>query len=140
MVAKIKVLAVGKTKEGWLESAIGEYVTRLKKEITLEQVVVKDDAQLLKLVAKERQVIALDPAGSSYSSEEFSNLLSQKIEKGGARLAFVIGGAEGLPLELKKGALVSLSPLTMTHQIVRLVLVEQIYRAIQIQKGTPYHK
>lgn len=138
---KLKILSVGKTKETWLEEALAEYMKRLKPYMTIETIWAKDDAQLTELVKKETTVIALDPSGRLLTSEQFTSFLAQSWEKGGSRVAFVIGGAEGLPLEVKEHyPLISLSPLTFTHQITRLVLIEQVYRAMEIQKGSRYHK
>ena len=101
----------------------------------------KNDAQLLDWVEKEVNVVALDPVGKQFTSEAFSAFLANCWEEGGARLSIVIGGAEGLPPSLKQRAkLVSLSSLTFTHQMTRLILLEQIYRALEIQKGSHYHK
>ncbi|MBA3722165.1 MAG: 23S rRNA (pseudouridine(1915)-N(3))-methyltransferase RlmH [Parachlamydiaceae bacterium] len=138
---KLKILSIGKTKETWLEDALSEYVKRLKPNLIIEWVWVKDNAQLIEYADKEPLVICLDPAGQMYTSEQFASFLEQQWEKGGSRLTFVIGGAEGLPQQLKSNyALISLSPLTFTHQITRLVLIEQVYRTIEIKKGTQYHK
>ena len=104
----------------------------------------KDDQQLLTLVQKEPCIVCLDPQGKTFGSEEFSDFFDSQCIKGGSRLAFVTGGAAGLPLELKSSSisspLFSLSRLTFTHQITRLVLIEQIYRALEIKRGSPYHK
>lgn len=138
---KIKILTIGKTKETWLETALAEYYKRLKTTAQIEFILAKEDHHLLSLVEKEPLVIGLDAGGILMKSEAFSTYLMEKLEQGGARLTFVIGGAEGLPQVLKtKCPLVSLSSLTFTHQIVRLVLVEQIYRAFEINKNSPYHK
>jgi 23S rRNA (pseudouridine1915-N3)-methyltransferase len=137
---KIKILSIGKTKESWLEEAMDEYIKRLKAQISFDFVWAKDNAQLIELAHKEATVIALDPQGSLFSSEEFSSFITHKLIQGGSRLTCIIGGAEGLPLELKQLPLISLSPLTFTHQLTRLVLIEQIYRAFEIQKGSRYHK
>lgn len=137
---KIKILSVGKTKEVWLESAVEEYLKRLKAVATIEFVWTKNDEQLLQLVEKEPLVICLDPNGSLMTSPQFAEFLFDQLQKGGSRLALVIGGAEGLPPPLKKHSLISLSPLTLTHQVTRLVLLEQIYRAFEIAKGSKYHK
>ena len=86
-------------------------------------------------------MICLDPAGLLLTSEQFADFFDRSWQKGGSRLAIVIGGAEGLPPELRsKYPLVSLSPLTFTHQITRLILVEQLYRSIEIKKNSRYHK
>jgi 23S rRNA (pseudouridine1915-N3)-methyltransferase len=138
---KLKILSVGKTKESWLEEALKEYLKRLQSAVQIEFIWAKDDLHLVELAKKEPFCFSLDPAGRLFTSEEFSVFLDQCWEKGGSRLAIVIGGAEGLPPELKANTpLVSLSPLTFTHQMARLLLVEQIYRACEIKKGSRYHK
>lgn len=138
---KLKIFSVGKTKEKWLDEAFNEYVKRLKPSVSIECAWAKENAQLVEWAQKEDSYLCLDPAGRLFTSEEWAHFLTQQWEKGGARLTLIIGGAEGLPPELKqKGILISLSPLTFTHQITRLVLIEQIYRTIEIQKGSHYHK
>lgn len=138
---KIKIFSVGKTKESWLEEAFNEYLMRLKPTLQIECLWVKDTPQLIEWALKESTLICLDPEGKLFTSEKFSSFLFHELEKGGSRLSLVIGGAEGLPEELKqRGTLISLSPLTFTHQITRLVLIEQIYRACEIKKGSKYHK
>jgi 23S rRNA (pseudouridine1915-N3)-methyltransferase len=137
---KLKILSVGKTKEEWLELALDEYKKRLKPSLSLEFAWAKDDAQLMSLAAKEAYKIALDPKGQLMTSEGFSLFLLKQFELSGSRLTIIIGGAEGLPPEMKQLPLISLSPLTLTHQMTRLLMVEQIYRALEIAKGTKYHK
>ncbi len=137
---KLKIFSIGKTKEKWLDEAFNEYVKRLKSFVQVECVWAKDNPQLLEWTQKESSYLCLDPSGRLLTSEEFAQFLIQQWEKGGSRLTLVIGGAEGLPPELKQGPLLSLSPLTFTHQMTRLVLIEQIYRTIEIQKGSHYHK
>lgn len=136
-----RILSIGKTKEEWLESAIAEYLKRLQATATLTFVWAKNDGQLLALIEKEKSIICLDAEGQGMNSQLFSSFLIKQLETHGASLTFVIGGPEGLPATLKKGyPLISLSPMTFTHQMVRLILVEQIYRAIEIDKGSHYHK
>lgn len=138
---RIKILSIGKTKERWLEEAIGEYLKRLTGVVSIEFILAKDNEQLISLVAKERGIICLDPEGKMVGSEEFSQLFYKQLEEYGARLTFVIGGAEGLPQALREGYFkLSLSRLTFTHQISRLLLVEQLYRAVEIAKGSNYQK
>lgn len=137
---KLKIISVGKTKEEWLETAIQEYVKRLSKTLKLEFAFVKDDDQLVQAVSKEPLVICLDPDGVQLTSEQFSSWMTDRFQEGGSRLAFAIGGPFGLPSALKHLRKLSLSPLTLTHQIVRLVLVEQVYRALEIARGSSYHK
>jgi 23S rRNA (pseudouridine1915-N3)-methyltransferase len=138
---KLKILSVGKTKEKWLEEAFQEYKKRLQPYLQIEICWAKDSEQLSEWCEKEPRLIALDPQGMLQTSEEFSAYLYHQWEKFGARLAIVIGGAEGLPKEIKNSyPLISLSKLTFTHQLTRLVLIEQVYRAIEINRGSPYHK
>lgn len=138
---KLKLISVGKTKEKWLEEAFQEYVKRLRPFVQIECLWAKDSPQLVEWAQKETFYLCLDPQGRTFTSEEWAQFLLQKWEKEGSRLTLIIGAAEGLPQELKqKGELISLSALTFTHQITRLVLIEQIYRAIEIKKGSHYHK
>lgn len=138
---KIRLLSVGKTKESWLNAAIDEYVKRLKESLIIEFIWAKNDEQLVSLAEKEPFLICLDETGSQMTSEEFAVFLEKNLEKGGSRLAIVIGGAEGLsPVLKQRFPLISLSMLTFTHQLARLILVEQLYRAMEILKGSKYHK
>ncbi len=139
---KIKIYSVGKTKEEWLQSALALYEERLKSSLSFEWILAKNDEQLKQFLEKETNFICLDPLGKQFSSEEFSHFLQKTIQEAHSRLSFVIGGPEGIPAPVKTRAkaLLSLSRLTFTHQIARLVLIEQIYRAFEIQKGSSYHK
>jgi 23S rRNA (pseudouridine1915-N3)-methyltransferase len=138
---KIKILTIGKTKEAWLDEALAEYRKRLKAIAEIEIVLAKDDAALVRAAKQEVTVVCLDVNGKMMDSVAFSQFLMKTLDEGGARLTIVIGGAEGLPGELREGyPLVSLSQMTFTHQCVRLILVEQIYRAFEIAKGSGYHK
>lgn len=139
---KIKVYSVGKTKEDWLQKAIEEYAGRLKSSLQFEWILAKNDEQLHQFLEKESSFICLDPQGKQLTSEEFSEDLIRWLQDCGSRLSFVIGGAEGIPAAIKTKArgMISLSRMTFTHQIARLILVEQIYRALEIDKGTAYHK
>lgn len=138
---KLKILSVGKTKEEWLESALSEYIKRLRPILSIEFQLVKTDEELLLATEKEPIIICLDPKGQKMDSETFAHYIQNKFVEGGSKLAIVIGGPEGLPLKLKKHKnLISFSDLTLTHQIIRLLLIEQIYRAFEILKGSKYHK
>lgn len=131
---KIKIITPGKMKERWLEEALAEYEKRLTGSIFIEWV--------LKEVKPDSPYICLHPEGESFTSLEFSKFLYKEWEKQGSRLTIIIGGPTGLSSQILKGAshLISLSNLTFTHQHTRLILLEQIYRATQIEKGTDYHK
>lgn len=135
---KVKIIAVGRTKEAWLDMGIAEYEKRLQGRLEIDWLIAKDDASLIALARKEPLLIALDTQGELLTSEEFS----EKWMRFGTRTAFVIGGPDGLPADIFKEARFrwSLSPLTFTNQMIRLILVEQLYRALEISSGTPYHK
>ena len=141
-MVKLKIFSIGRTKEPWLKQAIEEYSSRLQPILSIHWHLAKNESQLLQLISKESAYIALDPAGKTFTSEDFSTWLIRTVEAQHSRLSFVIGGAEGLPKEVSKKALetISLSKLTFTHQLTRLILLEQIYRAFEIDKGTQYHK
>ncbi len=140
-MAKIKIISQGKTKEPWLESALDEYVKRLKLWATCEFAWAKNEEQLMSFVEKESDVIGLDSRGEQMTSKNFSVFLEKKLIEGGSKMAFVIGGPDGLPAAFKaKVPLLSFSKMTFTHQMVRLILVEQVYRAFTILNGLPYHK
>lgn len=131
---KIKIISPGKFKEPWLKEALAEYEKRLKGTVSIEWV--------LKETIPEAPYLCLDPNGKTLTSPAFSKFLYQEWEACGSRLTFVIGGPEGLSPSILSGArhALSFSSLTFTHQAIRLLLLEQIYRATQIEKGTAYHK
>ncbi len=139
---RIKVYSIGKTKEDWLQRAIEEYAERLQSSLHFEWILAKNDAQLHQFLEKENNFICLDLQGKQLTSEEFSRNLIKWLQDCGSRLSFVIGGAEGISAAIKSRTrgMISLSKMTFTHQIARLILVEQIYRALEIDKGTAYHK
>jgi 23S rRNA (pseudouridine1915-N3)-methyltransferase len=139
---KVKIFSIGKTKESWLSDAISEYEKRLKAIMPIEWIFAKNNEQLSALLEKESHFIALVPSSKEVSSEQFASTVYHWLERFGSRLNFVIGGAEGIPQDLAAKAFqtLSLSKLTFTHQIARLILVEQLYRASEIQKGSEYHK
>lgn len=137
---KVKVLTIGRCKEPWLAEALAEYEKRLQGKLQIEWTIAKNNAQLIDWSKAEPFLIALDPKGDLLDSEKFSQKLQNLLREKGSRLQFVIGGAEGIPAEIKCQWEWSLSPLTFTHQIVRLILVEQLYRALEIEKGSGYHK
>ena len=138
---RIKLLTVGKTHEPWLQDGIQMYVERLSPWVHFELLLLKDLQHLEKEVEKEKHVVLLDADGHVHDSIGFAEWLFKEIERAGSRLSFVIGPAEGLPAHMKKRyPAISLSRLTFTHQLARLVLMEQIFRAFEINKGSAYHK
>lgn len=139
---KIKIITIGKNKEVWLEQALREYEMRLSKFCSIEWILAKNSIQLEAYSTKHSKLIALDPQGNLLNTLESYQWIQRLIIDHDSRLTFVIGGAEGLSSLIKKQAVAlwSLSPLTFTHQLTRLILIEQLYRMIEIQKGTSYHK
>lgn len=139
---KVKVIAPGKSKEPWLKMALKEYEKRFTATLELQWIEPKDNPHLQTLLAQENSYIALDPKGELLDSLALSQKLMRLFELGGSKLIFALGGPEGFPPDcLQKASWKwSLSPLTFTHQIARLILVEQLYRALEIAKGSRYHK
>jgi len=135
---KVKMIAVGQPKEAWLLAALAEYEKRFKGRLSIEWIFAEDDRHLFALCLKEPLLIALDLKGELVNSEAFA----AKWDRLGSRVACAIGGPEGLPREVLEKAnwRWCLSPLTFTNQITRLIAVEQIYRALEIGRGSPYHK
>ncbi len=137
----IRILSVGKTKEEWLKEAVSEYEKRLMKEAKIAWVLPKSERELELLAKEEAGLIALDPKGAEMTSEQFSAFLDERLVMQGAKISFLIGGAEGISQPIReKSFLISLSKMTFTHQMCRLLLIEQIYRAREIAKGSTYHK
>ena len=136
---KIKVISQGKSKEAWLNEALAEYEKRLLRKMEIEWIFLDNPKDLEKRALKEPFLIALDLQGKQFSSKEFSLAL---FSNWGTRPSFVIGGPEGLTPNILHHAkhLFCLSSLTFTHQMVRLILIEQLYRALEIEQGTSYHK
>lgn len=139
MVFKVKIISIGKSKETWLNDALSLYEKRLKGKMEIEWILLDDDKDLEAKALKEPMLIALDIPGKMLTSEQFSHAL---FTEWGLRPTFVIGGATGLSQKIisHAKARISFSSLTFTHQMIRLILVEQLYRAIEIQEGSSYHK
>ncbi len=129
----------GKSKERWVVEALAEYEKRLQHKMQIEWILVNTSCSLKEKALKEPFLIALDIQGKLLSSEELSRSL---FHKWGSRIAFVIGGPNGLCKEILSFAKekVSLSLMTFTHQMVRVILAEQLYRATTIEEGSSYHK
>lgn len=138
---RIKVLFGGKKPQASYLNLLEHYTKCLSPSASLEIVYLKDQKSLIEAASKEKGLICLDANGKLMTSEAFSSELRTHLEGEGARATFVIGPAEGLPKEFKaKHLLWSLSPLTFPHPLALLALVEQVYRAFEIQKGSRYHK
>ena len=158
---KIKIVTVGKLKEKYLKDGIAEYTKRISRFAKLEMIELADEktpdkaselenqkiletegARILSKVGERDFVVVLAIEGKTFSSEDFSKQLERASINGYSTLTFIIGGSLGLAPVVKNRANLSVSfgRLTLPHQLMRLVLVEQIYRAFTIQQGSPYHK
>ncbi len=158
---KITVIAVGKIKEGFYREAVAEYEKRLGRYCKLEIVQVEDErtpdrtgtaldeavmakeaARILRHIKEDAFVAVLDIRGREYDSESFAGQLERLGTQGVSHIQFVIGGSLGLHEEVRKKAdlTVSFSKMTFPHQLMRVILLEQIYRAYRIINGEPYHK
>ena len=157
----ITVITVGKLKERYFREAVEEYSTRLSKYCKLEiievpdekasenlstaqeQMVIQKEGQgILKHVKEDTYVIALAIQGKQLSSEDLADFINDLGIKGRSSLGFVIGGSLGLSEEVLQRAdyQLSFSLMTFPHQLMRVILLEQIYRGFRIIKGEPYHK
>lgn len=130
--------------ENFISDGYDEYAKRLAPTMNVVTHFLKSDAALVEAVKNlgKGKIILLSEEGVEYSSRKFSSFLYDSFEDGGAHVTFVIGGFSGLPNELRKSSfpLISLSKMTFTHQMARLLLIEQIYRATEIKKNSGYHK
>ena len=157
---KIRIVAVGKLKEKYLREGIAEYEKRLApfasvelletreeymaenpSEAQRQQTLAKEGERLLRLVPEKSFLIVLDVKGKLLSSEALAKELASRALQGQSDLTFLIGGAFGLSPAVRDRAdlRISFSPMTFTHQMVRLLLYEQIYRAFKINRGEKYH-
>ena len=157
---KIRIVAVGKLKEKYLREGVAEYEKRLApfasvelretreeymaenpSEAQRQQTLAKEGERLLRLVPEKSFLIVLDVKGKLLSSEALAKELASRALQGQSDLTFLIGGAFGLSEVVRKRAdlRLSFSPMTFTHQMVRLLLYEQVYRAFKIKRGEKYH-
>lgn len=158
---KITIITVGKLKEKYLKQGIQEYMKRLgayanieiielpdekapenMSEAEMEEVKRKEGERILAKVSLDSYIITLEILGELASSEKFAKKLDQLALHGKSKIAFIIGGSLGLSEEVQKRSdyALSFSKMTFPHQLMRLILVEQIYRAFRINRGEPYHK
>jgi len=158
---KITIVCVGRLKEKYWTAAVEEYSKRLSKYVKLEiteladekapesmsaaqeeQVKIKEGERILKALKDDAYVITLEIEGKQLTSVELAQLIDEKMTRGVSHIAFVIGGSLGLSAEVIKKAdyHLSFSKMTFPHQLMRVVLLEQIYRAERINSNEPYHK
>lgn len=138
------ILSVGKKNsvEPWIADGCDEYEKRITPVVNVQTIFFKSDELLIECLSSIRgKVVALDENGEEFSSREFSKFYYKLLEDGGAHVTFIIGGFAGLPQDVRRRfPLISIGKMTWTHQMARLLLLEQIYRAIEIRKGSGYHK
>lgn len=144
---KIKVAWIGKTKEPAIQALSDEYLKRISRYAEIEGLVLKDDAAILSLATGERskkqqshKLVLLDTRGRQFSSEEFAAFL-QREQVNAIPLLFAIGGSDGFSDETRQRAafILSLGKMTLPHELARVVLLEQLYRAFTILAKHPYH-
>ena len=154
------VICIGKLKDAYLRDGVAEFVKRMRpyggititelneskigdkpSDADRKQVVVEEGERLLKNVPKNAYTVLLDVYGKTMSSEDLAKTVTKLEVDGVSDMAFIVGGAFGVSDELRRSVnyKLSFSPMTFTHQMVRLLLVEQIYRASKINRNEPYH-
>ena len=135
------MLAVGKLRDRHLAALIDDYVARARHHLPLEIVEIDDDQALARRWPESGETVALEVDGVAWSTEELVRQIERRMIRGTRALTFVIGGADGIPAELSARAnlRLSLSALTLPHRLARLLLCEQLYRALTIIRGEPYH-
>ncbi|HTM88366.1 MAG TPA: 23S rRNA (pseudouridine(1915)-N(3))-methyltransferase RlmH [Terriglobales bacterium] len=143
---KIKVAWIGKTKDPAIQALTAEYLKRLSAYAQLEALAVGSEAALLKLAARTANrapstLVLLDNRGRQFTSEEFARFLDEQQSRSPQPLLLAVGPADGFSEQARKGAslLLSLGKMTLPHELARVVLLEQLYRAFTILKGHPYH-
>ncbi|MFI5101781.1 MAG: 23S rRNA (pseudouridine(1915)-N(3))-methyltransferase RlmH [Terriglobales bacterium] len=144
---KIKVAWIGKTKEPAIQALTEEYLKRVSRYAEVAGLALKDEAAVLSLASGERQhkkerhkLVLLDARGKQFSSEELAEFLERE-QVNAIPLLFAIGGSDGFSAETRRqaGVMLSLGKMTLPHELARVVLVEQLYRAFTILKNHPYH-
>lgn len=154
---RIKVICIGKTGKSFLLDGENEYLKRLKhyypvekielpdiknaRKLTQDQVKFEEGKQLISKLSGGEQVYLLDEKGKTFSSVGFSSFIQKRFNQGGKSLVFIIGGAYGFSdaVYAKADGKISLSEMTFSHQMIRMLFFEQVYRALTILKSEPYH-
>lgn len=154
---KITLLTVGKTDVRWVREGLDLYISRLSHYIPFvldeipelknvsalskEQIKDREGELIMKKLRPVDDVILLDEHGKEWRSIEFAAVLEEKISRGGRDMVFIIGGAYGFSKDVyaRANSKMSLSKMTFSHQMVRTVFAEQLYRAFTIMRGEPYH-
>jgi 23S rRNA (pseudouridine1915-N3)-methyltransferase len=142
---KLKVGWIGRTKEPAIQSLTDEYLKRLSRYADVEGTALKDEAAVLKLCARDSRprhtLVLLDEPGKQLSSEELAKFLGGYQDRNPLPLLFAVGAADGFTDQARQAAtlVLSLGKMTLAHELARVVLLEQLYRAFTILKGHPYH-
>lgn len=143
---KLRIAWIGKTKDPAIQSLTDEYLKRLSHYADTQGIALKDESALQKLCSGNARsarntLVLLDSRGKQLSSEEFAKFLGDYQDRNPLPLLFAIGPANGFTAEIRQEAnlLLSLGKMTVAHELARVVLLEQLYRAFTILKGHPYH-
>ena len=143
---KLKVAWIGKTKEAAIQSLTDEYLKRLSRNADVEGIALKDEAALLKLCGRDARparhtLVLLDGRGKQLSSEDLARFLADYQDRNPLPLLFSVGPADGFSDQARQTAtlILSLGKMTLAHELARVVVLEQLYRAFTILKGHPYH-
>lgn len=144
---KIRIAWIGKTKEPAIASLTQEYLARISRYAQVDSIALRDEPDLLgkwgnsKKPGSKSTLVLLDSRGKELSSEQFAQFLGDHQDRNPLPLVFAIAGADGFSPEAKANAqhIISLGKMTLAHELARVVLLEQIYRAFTILKGHPYH-
>lgn len=137
----VDLIVVGKTDSAEVAALVEMYARRIARRVRFAVVVVPDDKRLGAQFGSSDYVVLLDDKGAEYTSLEFAAWVERRLACGGRRLCFVIGGPYGFPKAVyaRANELMSLSRMTFSHQIIRAIFAEQLYRAFSILNGEPYH-
>jgi 23S rRNA (pseudouridine1915-N3)-methyltransferase len=144
---KIKIAWIGRTKEPAITSLSDEYLKRISRYVQVEGVPLRDETELLAKFGKDAKsgtkscLVLMDSRGKEFTSEQLAGFLKDYLERNPLPLVFAIGGADGFSEVAKTSAysLISMGRMTLPHELARVVLLEQVYRAFTILKGHPYH-
>lgn len=134
------VVAMGALKDRGLRELADEYARRIRRHVGVDEVEVREPAALARAIPRDALVVALEVDGEALSSAELARRVERWGSQGKGKVAFVIGGADGIPRELSSAAhaRLSLSRLTLPHRLARVLLLEQLYRSIALLRGEPY--
>lgn len=146
---KLRILWIGKTKERAIQSLTEEYLKRISRFAQVEGIPVRDEDAILTIcgrangsrITNKSTLALLDSRGKEFSSENFAKFLGDYQDRNPLPLVFAVGGADGFsePVRVAAQHVISLGKMTLAHELARVVLLEQIYRAFTILKGHPYH-